>query len=109
MEPILVDKDGDKENGYIANMRDGATAGSKYFDCKVVKKITIRVRGGLGIGGAFEIMTKWDGSPIAKIPINTSNQWIEYSSNLSIPDGIHALYFRYVGRSQASLASFILE
>ena len=102
-------KDGDEEIGHIANMRDGATAGFKYFDCKGITKVTIKVRGGLGIGGTFEIMTKWDGTPIGTIPVDTSNDWIEYSSNISIPDGVHALYFRYVGRSQASLATFTLE
>lgn len=102
-------KDGDEEIGYIANMRDGATAGFKYFDCKGVTKVKIKARGGLWVGGTFEIMTKWDGAPIGTIEVGTSNDWIEYSSDISIPDGVHALYFRYVGKSQASLASFTLE
>lgn len=102
-------KDGDKEIGYIANMRDGATAGFKYFDCRRVKKITIKARGGLGFGGAFEIMTEWNGTPICTIKTVTTNEWKEYSSDISIPDGVHALYFRFVGRTQASLASFTLE
>jgi hypothetical protein len=102
-------KDGDKEIGYIANMRDGATAGFKYFDCKGVKKITIKARGGLGFGGAFEIMTEWNGTPICTIKTVTTNEWKEYSSDISIPDGVHALYFRFVGRTQTSLASFTLE
>jgi hypothetical protein len=102
-------KDGDKEIGYIANMRDGATAGFKYFDCKGVNKITIKARGGLGFGGAFEVMTEWNGDPICRIQTETTNEWKEYSSNISIPDGVHALYFRYAGRTQASLASFTLE
>jgi hypothetical protein len=54
-------------------------------------------------------MTKWDGTPIGTINVGTSNDWIEYSSDILIPDGVHALYFRYVGESQASLASFTLE
>ena len=102
-------KDGDKEIGYIANMRDGATAGFKYFDCKGIKKITIKARGGMGVGGAFEIMTEWNGTPICTIPVDTTNEWKEYSADISIPDGVHALYFRYIGRTQASLASFTLE
>jgi hypothetical protein len=102
-------KDGDKEIGYIANMRDGATAGFKYFDCRGVKKITIKARGGLGLGGAFEIMTEWNGTPICTIKTVTTNEWKEYSSDISIPDGVHSLYFRFVGRTQASMASFILE
>nr|WP_312876154.1 family 43 glycosylhydrolase [Paenibacillus frigoriresistens] len=31
-------KDGDEEIGYIANMRDSATAGFKYFQCDGIKK-----------------------------------------------------------------------
>jgi arabinoxylan arabinofuranohydrolase len=102
-------KDGDEETGYIANMRDGATAGFKYFDCKGVKRITIKVRGGAGVDAAFEIMTKWNGTPICSISIVKTNEWKEYCSSILIPDGVHALYFKYVGRSQASFASFTLE
>jgi arabinoxylan arabinofuranohydrolase len=78
-----------------------------YFDCRGVKKITIKARGGLG--GSFEIMTEWNGTPICTIKTVTTNEWKEYSSDISIPDGVHALYFRFVGRTQASLASFALE
>ena len=35
-------KDGDEEIGYIQNMKDIATAGFKYFDCKDVKKSRLR-------------------------------------------------------------------
>jgi len=38
-----------------------------------------------------------------------TNEWKEYSLDILIPDGVHAFYFWYVGRSQASLASFTLE
>jgi hypothetical protein len=31
-------KDGDKETGYIANLRDCAAAGFKYFDCNGLRK-----------------------------------------------------------------------
>ncbi|OKP80500.1 alpha-N-arabinofuranosidase [Paenibacillus helianthi] len=100
-------KDGDEEAGYIANMRDGATAGFKYFDCRNVSRIKIKVRG--GYGGVFEIATTWNGSPIGAIPVGSTNEWKEYSAHISIPDGVHALYFKYVGLSFASLAAFALE
>jgi hypothetical protein len=32
-------RDGDEETGYIANMRDGATAGFKYFDCEGIRQV----------------------------------------------------------------------
>jgi arabinoxylan arabinofuranohydrolase len=100
-------KDGDEEIGYIANMRCGAIAGFKYFTCDGIKKISIKARG--GYGGAFEIMTALDGSPIGSIPIKATNEWKEYSAPISIPDGIQALYFKYAGWGSVSLASFSLD
>ena len=43
-------RDGDQEDGYILNMRDSATAGFKYFDCRGIKKVSIKVR---DIAGSF--------------------------------------------------------
>lgn len=100
-------KDGDEELGYIQNMTDSATAGFKYFDCKDVKKITIKVRG--YCDGAFEVKTSWDGEVLARIPVNFTNVWTEYSSDINIPNGIQALYITYTGGGRASLASFTLE
>lgn len=100
-------KDGDEEVGYIANMTDSATAGFKYFDCRDVRKITIKVRG--YCRGAFEIKTAWNDPVLGKIPVDYTNIWTVYSTELIIPDGIQALYFTYTGTGSASLASFTLE
>lgn len=100
-------KDGDEEIGYIANMKDSATAGFKYFDCKSIKNIKIKVRG--YAMGEFEIRTSWDGPVLGKIPIGFANVWKEYSATVRIPDGVHALYFTYKGTGSASFASFTLE
>jgi hypothetical protein len=100
-------KDGDEEIGYIANMRDGAAAGFKYFDCKEVKKVKIKVRG--YCRGAFVVKISWNGTPLGKIPVDFSNVWKEYSADIKISDGTQALYFEYAGEGNASLASFTLE
>ncbi|WP_192715246.1 family 43 glycosylhydrolase [Paenibacillus sp. OAE614] len=100
-------RDGDEEIGYIANMTDSATAGFKYFDCQGIRKVKIKVRG--YCQGNFEIKTAWDGPALGKIPVNFTNIWTEYSTDLVIPDGIQALYFTYTGSGSADLASFILE
>jgi Beta-xylosidase len=100
-------KDGDEEIGYIANMQDSATAGFKYFDCRGIKKVKIKVRG--YCHGEFELKTSWNGSVLGKIPVEFSNIWKEYSADIVIPDGIHALYLSYAGTGSASLASFTLE
>lgn len=100
-------KDGDEETGYIANMRDGATAGFKYFDCHDIQQIRIKVRG--YCNGHFEVKTAWDGEVLAKIPVAFTNVWTDYSASISIPNGVQALYFTYKGGGNASLASFTLE
>lgn len=100
-------KDGDEEIGYIANMKDSATAGFKYFDCNGIKKVKIKVRG--YCHGAFEVKTSWNGAALGKIPVHSTNIWKDYSADIEIPDGIQALYFSYTGHGSASLASFTLE
>ncbi len=100
-------KDGDEEIGYIANMKSSATAGFKYFDCKGITKVKIKVRG--YSKGDFEVKTSWDGTALGTIPVVFSNVWREYSADITIPDGVHALYFTYTGQGSASLASFTLE
>lgn len=100
-------KDGDEEPGYIANMTASATAGFKYFDLQGIKRIIIKVRG--YANGAFLVKTAWDGPILAQIPVEYSNVWEEYSSNIAIEDGIHAIYLTYTGEGNASLLSFTLE
>ncbi|WP_070000398.1 family 43 glycosylhydrolase [Cellulosilyticum sp. I15G10I2] len=100
-------KDGDEEVGYIANMKDSATAGFKYFDCHAIKKVKIKVRG--YCRGAFEVKTSWNGEALGKIPVDFTNIWTEYAADIEIPNGIQALYFTYTGTGRASLASFALE
>jgi len=100
-------KDGDEEIGYIANMKDSATAGFKYFDCRGVKRIKTKTRG--YARGVFEVRTKWDGPVLGTIPIEFSNIWKEYSADIAIPDGVHALYFTYKGHGSAHFGSFTLE
>lgn len=100
-------RDGDEEIGYIANMKASATAGFKYFDCKGITKVKIKVRG--YCQGDFEVKTSWDGPALGKIPVVFTNVWKEYSADITIPDGIQALYFTYTGQGSAHLASFTLE
>ncbi len=100
-------RDGDEENGYIANMKDSATAGFKYFDCRGVQKVKIKTRG--YAKGDFEVKTHWDGEPLGWIPIESSNIWKEYAAEIAIPDGVNALFLTYKGEGNPSLASFTLE
>lgn len=100
-------RDGDEEPGYIGNMKDHATAGFKYFDCKNVTGIGIKTRG--YADGYFEVRTAWDGEVLAKIPIRYSNVWEEYRAPVQIPDGVCAIYLTYRGEGNASLLSLSLQ
>lgn len=99
-------RDGDEEVGYIGNLMKSATAGFKYFDCKGVKKISITTRG-YG-SGDFEVRTSIDGPVLATLTIEFSNVWETYTSDIDLPDGVHALYFTYVGSGNPSMKSFTL-
>lgn len=101
------ESDGEEGAGYIANMRCGAVAGFKYFDCRGISRMSVRVRGGLR--GRMEVLTSWDGEVIGTIPLGSSNEWKEYSSGIRIPDGRQSLYFRYMGEKSVSLLSFELS
>lgn len=99
-------RDGDEEPGYILNMTESATAGFKYFDCRDIEKITIRVRG--YCSGVFEVKSSWDGEKLGVIPIGFSSEWKEYTGSVEIPDGVCSLYFTYRGFGSAAFASFTL-
>ena len=89
---------GMKKVGYIANMTDSATAGFKYFDCKGVKRVKIKVRG--YCNGEFQVKTSWDGPALGKDSGAFTNVWKEYAADIAIPDGVQALYFTYTGDRQ---------
>ena len=100
-------RDGDETEGYVCNLRDGASAGFKYFDCRGVKAISIRTR--CYANGHILVKTSWDGEPVCRIPVAYTNIWTEGRASVSIPDGITALYFAFEGEGAVSLQSFTLH
>jgi len=99
--------DGDENVGYVCNLRDGATAGFKYFDCRGVKAISIKTR--CYAEGTVSVRTAWDGEVLCRIPIKFANIWTNATAPCVIPDGVHALYFTYEGKNACSLGSFTLH
>ena len=91
---------------HIANLRDGAAAGFKYFSCEGVCRISVKVRGGAGV---YEVRTQWDGAVLCGIPVSHTNEWKTFQAEIAIPDGVQALYFTYRGEGISNLASFTLE
>jgi hypothetical protein len=98
--------DGDKNEGYLTNMRDSATAGFKYFDLSGVSKIRLTIRG--YAHGSMEIRSSYDGPVLATVPLHYSNTWTEFETDIRIPEGDQTLYFTYRGQGNASFKGFTL-
>jgi len=99
--------DGHENLGFVANIKDKAVIGFKYFDFKGVKKITLTTR--CYIYGSFEVRTTWDGPVLGTIKCESSNVWNTWSADISIPDGVSAFYLKFVGGGTAQLKSIKFE
>lgn len=98
MHPYFTQDGEDREdnpNQYIANLRDGAWGGFKYFDIRQSSRIRISVRG--NAEGEMLVQDEKDGEIRAVIPVHPSADWQEESAEFHIEPGVHALYFIYKG------------
>ncbi len=92
------EKDGDQ---YIANFRDGATAGFKYFRFEGNGMISVKVR-----GTAKGVMTvRGENGEAAKIGIDLKKGEKTFSAPLNITDGVHPLFFTYRGSGKFDFVS----
>ena len=98
--------EGMERMAYIANMRSSATAGFRSFDCRGVKRVSIRTRG--YATGRMELRTSWNGEVLGTFPIGYANVWHDTEQEIRVPDGIQALYFTFVGQGHLQFASFTL-
>ena len=92
---------------FIANMRNSATAGFRYFDCNGIRKISIRTKG--YATGKMEIRTAWDGEVLGSIPIGYANVWHDTEAEIAVPDGVQSLYFTFTGQGHLQFAGFALS
>lgn len=101
-----VDRE-DNPNQYIDNMRDGATAGFRYFMFENAKEIAVTTRG-TG-GGTFVVRDERLGNVVSSIKIEPSDTWTSFKASLSIAAGKHPLYFTYEGEGYADFRDFTLK
>lgn len=99
--------DGTEKNGYVANMRDSATAGFKYFDCKNTKIVSINTKG--YAVGKMQIRTSIGGSVLGEVEIGYANVWHDTATDIVLPDGINSLYFTFVGMGHLQFGGFTIE
>lgn len=100
-------RDGDEELGYVANIKNSATIGFKYFAMKNVTRIGIATRG--YAAGVFQIKIRWDGPVLGEIAVKNTNVWEWYWTDVEIPDGINSLYFTYHGSGNAAFKAFAIN
>lgn len=100
-------RDGDENEGFVANISDGCTLGFKYFDLKAVTKVSLSTR--CYFSGKFEVRTEIDGPVLGTIPCKYTNVWVKNTAEMKLPDGMHALYFTFRGQGNGQVQSFTLE
>ena len=102
---------------YIANVKNGTTAGFRYFQIKNTKQITVTVRG--KARGILKVMyaSRQSESEIrqgirpemrsaGEIVISPQKEWTECSADVQIPAGEQAVYFYYEGRGKLDILEF---
>jgi hypothetical protein len=97
----------DKPDQYIANMRNGATAGFKYFQFEDTRNIMVEVKG--NGDGCMEVTNAPHGEIIAAILIKPSNGYQAFSAKITPVSGKTALYFTYRGKGATDFRAFTLE
>ena len=100
-------KDGDKSaRQYIANMRDGAVAGFKYFDITEPTGIAIWLSG--AGKGEMQVSDTPDFKKCVHIPVEAKKE-VCFCGELPETRGCMALYFKYVGEGSVNFFQFELK
>ena len=99
------DREGDGDQ-YIANVRNGATAGFKYFKFDGAKSVGVSVKGN-GVGNF--IVTDENDTVVATIPVKTESDYKTFTADLNVPDGTHALFFKYEGKGRIDFNKIVVE
>lgn len=98
----------DQGDQYIANLRDGSTAGFKYFVLENPKTVTVRVRG-QGVG-QIEVRLGLTADPVAFIQVSTGADWDIFTGKFDVEsEGVYPLYFTYTGNGYVDFAEFSLN
>ena len=98
-----------EDNGdqYIANMRDGAVAGFKYFQMDGEKELSVELSG--KGSGKMEVSETPDFANAASIPVDVQGKKRTFSGKLDVGTGTKTLYFRFQGAGAVDFLSFELK
>jgi hypothetical protein len=112
--PYMTQDGSDRESGpnqHIANFRQGAVAGFKYFQienaARPVSSISVTIRG--DAEGVVKVSTAPGGEAVSEISIAPkSADWREFSASCALKDGKTALYFTFQGEGSFDFLKFRL-
>ena len=108
--PYFTQTGRDREHGgdqYIANMRDGAVAGFKYFELDGEKTVSVELRG--NGSGSIEVSTTPDFAEAASIPVDVRGGRKTFSGRFDGGAGVKALYIKFVGTGAVDFIAFELK
>lgn len=97
-----------KPEQYICNLTPGTVVGFKYLDFHGITKVSVKTRGMCYCGG-FDVLLAPDGEPVGTAAAQGGNEWAWQTSEVHIPDGVSAVYFRMKGYGNLSLAAVRFE
>lgn len=102
-------EDGDETtDSYISGMKNGYTAGFKYFDFSGGRyELSVTLRGG---GGKLTVALEEDEKDtIGSLTLSKSPQWYQCSVFCTIPRGRKALFFTYHGNHSMEMLHFTIK
>jgi hypothetical protein len=91
---------------YIANGKNGMTAGFKYFIFEDAGQAVVKVRG--NAKGKLIIRTNPSGASVGEIIVQPSKEWTEFQGKIEIEAGIRPLFFCYKGKGDLEFLEFRL-
>ena len=101
------DREGDGGQ-YIANMRNGAVAGFKYFDIRELKTVSVELSG--AAEGEFLLSDRPDFQTVsARIQLKLTGGRAEFHAPCAMADGERALYFKFCGKGSVHFRFFSLK
>ena len=90
---------------HIANLRDSAWCGFKYFCFDGTEKtLTVTVQG--NANGTLKVYTDRDLPCIASVSIDPNEQWAEKAGAIHASPGVYPLYFVYEGSGSINFSMF---
>lgn len=96
--PAVTSGNGER---FVGNIGSGTRIGYKYFALDAEKTLTLSLRG--SFHGIVQVLTEFDGKPVAAIPVEPSQAWERFQAKLPPLHGTYAIYLYFVGGGKAEL------